>query len=83
MSSDPSISDVAPDSPQAHWRLDGTEGTRLEVNVCPLHPGGVELLLTDGVSTAVVELEVGDVDEVQAFISALARAHQVAVARRG
>lgn len=66
--SDETPANVAP----AYFRLEGTGGSYVELQVCPLHPGGVEFLLYDGSTMATVEFEG---DEALRVSEALAAAH--------
>lgn len=78
------VAQPAEDNPNARFTLEGSGGSLLQVNVCALHPGGVEMLLSDGRSTAVVELEVSDdADDAAAVIQALVTARLVAKERAG
>lgn len=74
MSNFDDVAPVSQDNPLAHFRLDGEQGSYVELQVCPLHPGGVQVAMSDGLHSVVLEVEP---DEVQAIIGALAEAHRV------
>lgn len=54
----PTTNDQTPAS--GAFELVGADGSRLVVKICPVHPGAVELYLSDGRSPVAVELEGDD-----------------------